>query len=89
MVFDVCGCSVSIARAEYPWVKPFIVQHFHGGRIVYPAGFNVLSTGPSNAITPGSFFYDLSELSANIWIMSPASGRHLGHQSISHVDHAC
>ena len=53
--------------------EPFIVQHFHGGRIVYPAGFNVLSTGPSNAITPGSFFYDLSELSANIWIMSPAS----------------
>ena len=56
-----------------PVGEPFIVQHFHGGRIVYPAGFNVLSTGPSNAITPGSFFYDLSELSANIWIMSPAS----------------
>jgi Tol biopolymer transport system component len=57
-----------------PLGEPFIVQHFHGGRNVYRSGFNVLSTGPSNAITPGAFFYDLSDLSANIWIMSPASG---------------
>ena len=57
-----------------PVGEPFVVQHFHGGRNVYRAGFNVLSTGPSSAITPGAFFYDLSEFSANIWIMSPASG---------------
>jgi hypothetical protein len=56
-----------------PMGEPFVVQHFHGGRNVYRSGFNVLSTGPSNAIANGSFFYDLSELSSNIWIMSSGS----------------
>jgi Tol biopolymer transport system component len=60
-------------RTSMPVGEPFVVQHFHGGRNVYIAGFNVLSTGPGNAITPRSFFYDLDELSANIWIMSPAT----------------
>ena len=69
-----CLWAQRINRASgMPVGEPFVVQHFHGGRNVYRAGFNVLSTGPSNAITPGSFFYDLSELSANIWILSPAS----------------
>jgi Tol biopolymer transport system component len=51
----------------------FVVQHFHGGRNVYRQGLNVLSTGPGNAIASGAFFYDLSDLSSNIWIM-PAPG---------------
>ena len=56
-----------------PVGEPFVVQHFHGGRNVYRQTQNVLSTGPSNAIAGGSFFYDLSDLSANIWIMPPSS----------------
>ena len=55
-----------------PVGEPFVVQHFHGGRNVYRQSLNVLSTGPGNAITGDSFFYDLSNISANIWIMPPA-----------------
>ncbi len=51
--------------------EPFAVRHFHsGGRNVYRSGGNVLSTGPANAIAGGFFFYDISDLSGNIWIMS-------------------
>jgi len=45
------------------------VRHFHGGRRVLDAGANVLSTGPGNAIAGGYFWYDLSDLSANVWTM--------------------
>jgi serine/threonine protein kinase len=55
--------------------EPFLVQHFHGGRNVYRQGLNVLSTGPGNAITGGAFFYDLSDLSSNIWLMPAPQGR--------------
>jgi eukaryotic-like serine/threonine-protein kinase len=49
--------------------EPIPIQHFHGGRNVYPSGLNVLSTGPANALAGGFFFYDLSDLTANIWLM--------------------
>jgi Tol biopolymer transport system component len=49
--------------------EPFVVRHFHGPRNVYRVGLNVLSTGPANAIAGGFFFYDISDLSANIWTM--------------------
>ena len=52
---------------------PLPVHHFHGGRNAYRQGQNVLSTGPGNAIAGRSFFYDQSDLEANIWIMPPAS----------------
>ena len=53
-----------------PIGEPFVVHHFHGGRIGFISGLNVLSTGPANAIAGGLFFYDLSDWSANIWTMS-------------------
>jgi len=52
-----------------PVGEPFVVRHFHGGRNVYRAGLNVLSTGPANALAGGFFFYDISDLSANVWLM--------------------
>ena len=51
--------------------EPILVRHFHGGRNVYRTGLNVLSTGPANAVTSGFFLYDLSDLTANIWLMQP------------------
>jgi len=48
---------------------PFVVRHFHAGRNVYGSGANVLSTGPANAISAGFFWYDLSDISANVWTM--------------------
>jgi Tol biopolymer transport system component len=53
-----------------PVGEPFVVRHFHGGRSGFISGFNVLSTGPANAIAGGVFFYDMSAWSANIWTMS-------------------
>jgi len=47
----------------------FLVRHFHGARNMLGAG--VLSTGPANALAGGSFIYDLSAFSSNIWTMSP------------------
>jgi Tol biopolymer transport system component len=46
-----------------------VVRHFHGGRNLYRAGFNVLSTGPANAVTSEFIIYDLSDLTSNIWLM--------------------
>jgi Tol biopolymer transport system component len=67
-----CLWAQRINRANgNPVGEPFVVQHFHGGRNVYRQSQNVLSTGPSNAIAGRSFFYDLSDLTANIWIMPP------------------
>jgi Tol biopolymer transport system component len=53
-----------------PVGDPFIVQHFHGGRMNFMEGLNVLSTGSANAIASDVFFYDLSAWSANIWTIS-------------------
>jgi eukaryotic-like serine/threonine-protein kinase len=54
-----------------PVGDPFVVRHFHGGRNAFRGGLgNVLSTGPTNAISGGFFFYDLSAVSANIWTIS-------------------
>jgi eukaryotic-like serine/threonine-protein kinase len=50
--------------------EPFVVQHFHGGRIGFMSGFNVLSTGPANAVAGGAFLYDISAWSANVWLLS-------------------
>jgi serine/threonine protein kinase/Tol biopolymer transport system component len=52
-----------------PEAEPFIVRHFHAGRNVYGSGTNVLSTGPANAIAGGFFWYDLSDISSNVWTM--------------------
>jgi len=49
--------------------EAFVVGHFHGGRNSYRAGSNVLSTGPSNAVTSGFIIYDISDLKSNIWLM--------------------
>jgi Tol biopolymer transport system component len=50
--------------------EPSVVRHFHGGRVGFMAGTNVLSTGPANAITRDSFIYDISAWSANVWLLS-------------------
>jgi hypothetical protein len=50
--------------------EPFVVEHFHGSRIGFSSEFNVLSTGPVNAVAGGLFLYDLSAWSANIWTLS-------------------
>ena len=49
--------------------EAFVVGHFHGGRNSYRAGSNVLSTGPSNAVTSDFIIYDISDLKLNIWLM--------------------
>jgi hypothetical protein len=50
--------------------EPSVVQHFHGGRVGFMSGSNVLSTGPANAVTRDSFIYDISAWSANVWLLS-------------------
>jgi eukaryotic-like serine/threonine-protein kinase len=55
-----------------PVGEPLAIRHFHsGGRQVFRSGLNVLSTGPANAVAGGSFIYDISELTSNIWLMPP------------------
>jgi eukaryotic-like serine/threonine-protein kinase len=49
--------------------RPFALRHFHGGRPVTDVGASVLSTGPGNAIAGGYLWYDLSDLTANVWTM--------------------
>jgi serine/threonine protein kinase/Tol biopolymer transport system component len=53
-----------------PIGDPFVVQHFHGGRMSFTEGLNVLSTGCANAIAGDLFFYDIAAWSANIWTIS-------------------
>lgn len=53
-----------------PVAEPFVVEHFHGSRIGFSSGFNVLSTGPTNAVAGNLFLYDLSAWSANIWTLA-------------------
>jgi serine/threonine protein kinase/Tol biopolymer transport system component len=53
-----------------PSGDPFVVQHFHGGRMSFTEGLNVLSTGSANAIAGDLFFYDIAAWSANIWTIS-------------------
>jgi serine/threonine protein kinase/Tol biopolymer transport system component len=48
---------------------PFVVHHFHGGRTVLRQGFNVFSTGPGNAVGRDFVLYDISDVSANIWLL--------------------
>jgi eukaryotic-like serine/threonine-protein kinase len=53
-----------------PIGEPFVVRHFHSGQVSFMTGLNVLSTGPTNAVAGGFFFYDISDWSANIWTLS-------------------
>ena len=53
-----------------PVAEPFVVEHFHGSRIGFSRGLNVLSTGPTNAVAGDLFLYDLSAWSANIWTLA-------------------
>jgi hypothetical protein len=57
--------KVSLAGA------PFVVRHFHSATNLFQStvAIPVLSTGPATAIGGGGFFYDLSRVSANIWLI--------------------
>lgn len=64
-----CLYAQRIHRTGTPDGEPFVVRHFHGGRSVFRNPLNALSTGPGNAVAGGFFFYDLSDVTANIWLM--------------------
>jgi hypothetical protein len=50
--------------------RPIAVHHFHGARNLFRGSLgSALSTGPGTAISHGFFFYDLSNVSSNVWTM--------------------
>ena len=66
-----CLYALRIDRASGTAIgEPSVVQHFHGGRVGFIGGFNVVSTGPAKASAGGSFLYDISAWSANVWLLS-------------------
>ena len=68
-----CLYAQRIDRATgKPVGDPFVVQHFPGGRTTSSRGSTCCRRVRETRF-PTIFFYDLDELSANIWIMSPAT----------------